>query len=134
MTHLKPQTERTVRALRSRGANGLTSLEALRWGGLGSRFAARVAEARAAGHDITSTTERTPDGAHVSRYVLHERPVQLRVFETPAEVHANHVRLGWRSGNCEICLDSPVTGSPAFPSRARDKAAEQGLPVGSAGG
>ena len=68
---MKPSTARVRALLILRGAQGLTPLEALRYAGT-MRLAARVAELRAMGDRITTTTVRTPEGAHVARYVREE--------------------------------------------------------------
>jgi hypothetical protein len=73
---MKPQTRRTLAVLRSRGADGLTPLEALELVGT-QRLAARVYELEAAGYRITRTLVDIPRGGRVARYVLHEAPVQL---------------------------------------------------------
>jgi hypothetical protein len=79
---VKPSTQRVLALLRERGDAGLTSLECWDRGG-GSRLAARVADLRADGYLIEATTVTVPTRnapARVSRYVLHEAPVQMEVF------------------------------------------------------
>ena len=66
---MKPQTADVLALLALRGEAGVTPLEALRLVGT-MRLAARVAELRAAGHDIRTATVKTPEGAHVARYTL----------------------------------------------------------------
>ena len=66
---MKPQTRRVLSLLIIQGTDGLTPLQALTWAGT-MRLAARVSEIRAAGHRVTTTTVKTPQGAHVARYTL----------------------------------------------------------------
>lgn len=68
---LKPQTARTLAVLRSRGADGLTPLQALELVGT-QRLAARVYELEAAGFRIDRTLVEIPRGGRVARYVLIE--------------------------------------------------------------
>lgn len=75
MTDNPTQTERILALLRERGRIGLTPKEALAEVGT-MRLAARIADLRAAGHDITTETFTTPNGARVARYVLHERAAE----------------------------------------------------------
>ena len=70
---MKPQTL-AVRSLLRRHPEGVTSLDAL-YANCGSRLAARVAELRREGYDVTSTYENTPNGARIVRHRLIERPV-----------------------------------------------------------
>ena len=63
------QRERILLLLIERGERGVTPLDALREVG-SLRLAARIAELRARGLVIYSTTTRTPNGKHVARYVL----------------------------------------------------------------
>jgi hypothetical protein len=70
---MKPATL-AVRSLLRRRTEGITSLDAL-YAGCGSRLAARVAELRHEGYDVTSTYETTENGARIVRYRLIERPV-----------------------------------------------------------
>jgi len=79
---VKPQTTRTLDVLRSRGADGLSPDEAREWVGT-DRLAARIWELEAEGHVITRTLETSPRGARYARYVLHERPVQLALLDSP---------------------------------------------------
>jgi hypothetical protein len=77
---MKPGTRAVLDWLRIRGERGGTHLEALDAVGT-SRLAARVWEIRQDGYEITETSERTPAGARISRYCLHEaHPVQLDLF------------------------------------------------------
>jgi hypothetical protein len=78
-----PQTRRILSLLRER-RDGVTPLDALNVVG-SFRLAARIKELRDAGHDIETVNERTPGGARVARYVLHE----------PARAAAGQVPL-WR--------------------------------------
>lgn len=74
------QTEAVLAELRRRGPAGLTALEAMA-AGCGMGLAARVADLKAAGHRIDSTMVTVPTRgapARVARYVLVERPEQLR--------------------------------------------------------
>lgn len=76
---MKPSTTRVLQLLRERGDVGLTSLEALTLGG-GSRLAARIADLRAEGFEITAELVTVPTRnapTRVSRYVLREAPAQL---------------------------------------------------------
>lgn len=66
------QTDRVLDLLREQGPNGITPLDALEVVG-SFRLAARINDLRNAGHDIETITDRTPGGAKVARYVLHER-------------------------------------------------------------
>ena len=68
---MKPGTRVVLEWLRIRGEQGGTHLEAIHAIGCG-RLAARVWELRAAGHTITETFERTPNGARIARYAFHE--------------------------------------------------------------
>ena len=73
------QQRRLLDLLRERREAGVTPLDALDL--LGSfRLGARIFELRAQGYDIRSETYTTPNGAHVARYVLRERPVQLEAW------------------------------------------------------
>jgi len=67
--HLKPGTRAVLELLTVAGPAGITSWDALRECGC-FRLAARVAELRAAGHDITTTYETADDGTRYARYVL----------------------------------------------------------------
>lgn len=75
---MKPQTLATLELLRRHPVTGVTPIEAREAVGT-DRLAARIAELRAAGHDIETQTWRTPTGKHVARYVLHESPVMTGV-------------------------------------------------------
>jgi hypothetical protein len=68
---MKTQTEQILELLWFRGEAGLTAYDAL---GLVScfRLAARIADLRGEGHDITSTMETLPNGKRVARYRLRE--------------------------------------------------------------
>jgi len=80
---VKPITARTLAVLRSRGAAGLTMLEALE-AGCGARLAARVWELEAEGYEIGRTLETTPRGQRIARYRLHEAPTQLPLLDSPS--------------------------------------------------
>ena len=69
---MKPQTEATLRALRIRGREGMTPLEALDWIGT-DRLAASIYELREEGYIISRRMVPTPrgTGSH-ARYVLEE--------------------------------------------------------------
>ena len=77
------QTADVLALLRSRRAEGLTSLDALRLVG-SFRLAARIADLHAAGYVISSTIETLPNGKRVARYRLVAEPavepVQLRAW------------------------------------------------------
>ena len=66
------QTERILALLRERGAAGITPKEALAEVGT-MRLAARISDLRRMGHEIETRTYVTTGGAHVARYILHER-------------------------------------------------------------
>lgn len=86
---MKPQTA-AVRSLLRRRPDGITSLDAL-YAGCGSRLAARVAELRHAGYDVTSTYETTDNGARVVRYRLVEHtpaPVTGVQLSLPSDPHS----------------------------------------------
>ena len=70
------QNDAILEMLRDRGEFGITAAEALYEVG-SFRLAARIADLRAAGHEITSTLEETPSGKHIARYRLQEKPAQL---------------------------------------------------------
>ena len=72
---MKPQTEAVLNLLRSRGAEGVTPLQAMHDIGT-MRLAARVAELREEGYIITTMDQRTANGKHVARYILrHPQPL-----------------------------------------------------------
>lgn len=73
----RSQTDMLLELLRSRGSSGVTPLEALEQTG-SLRLAARVADLRAAGFRIDTDMVKRGDKT-VARYVLVERPVQLRL-------------------------------------------------------
>lgn len=66
------QCEAILQLLRERPA-GVTAIDALELVG-SFRLAARIADLRHDGFDITSTPERTPSGKVVARYQLQDRP------------------------------------------------------------
>lgn len=68
MTDRMPQTELVLRLLRN-NPEGITALDALHWGA-GLRLAARISDLRSAGHDITTTIVKTPNGSRIARYRL----------------------------------------------------------------
>ena len=110
---MKPSAAAVLALLRQRGTAGLSPAEARLLAGC-DRLAARVCELRAEGHDIRTGSE-TVGSATYARYRL--------VHPTPAEVHASHVRLGFRSGSCELCpiqltmLDPQDSAPGSAPSR-----------------
>jgi hypothetical protein len=63
------QTDDVLALLRARGDAGVTALDALREVG-SFRLAARIADLHAAGFDISSTIETTPNGKRIARYRL----------------------------------------------------------------
>ena len=65
------QNERILDLLRYRGKRGVTALDALDVVG-SFRLAARIADLRAEGYDITSTMETTATGKRIARYRLVE--------------------------------------------------------------
>ena len=65
------QTEQVLDLLRYRGDRGITAMDALQEAG-SFRLAARIADLRAEGHDITSTMETTATGKRIARYRLVE--------------------------------------------------------------
>jgi len=67
------QTDAILRLLRDR-PEGITALDALREAG-SLRLAARIADLRAAGHDIRSELIKTESGKTVARYTLERRLV-----------------------------------------------------------
>jgi hypothetical protein len=66
---LKPQTRAILELLTAAGQDGATPMDALRECGC-FRLAARVAELRAAGHNVVTTWETDTDGTRWARYVL----------------------------------------------------------------
>jgi hypothetical protein len=68
VAEVKPSTRRILALLITR-PEGVTPLDALTEAGC-FRLAARVHELRAEGFEIASRTIATPNGAHISRYVL----------------------------------------------------------------
>jgi hypothetical protein len=66
---MKPQTENIMLLLIERQERGITALDALREEGC-LRLASRIHELRKEGLDITKTTESTPNGKQIARYVL----------------------------------------------------------------
>jgi len=119
---VKPSA-RSVLALLRAHPRGITAMDAL-GAGCGDRLAARIGEVKAAGHRIADSWEMTPTGARVKRYRL--------VHPTPAEVHASHVRLGFRSGSCDLCpiqltmLDPAIGAAPVpLSGRGTDQRAER---------
>jgi hypothetical protein len=78
---VKTQTQQVLDALRERGPEGLTPLDAQRWIGT-MRLAARVSDAKELLDDdeeIITERFRTPGGAVVARYVLRRRTVREAV-------------------------------------------------------
>jgi hypothetical protein len=65
------QTRVILRMLRD-SPNGITSMDALREAGC-FRLAARIADLKAAGHDISSEMVTVESGKRVARYRLQER-------------------------------------------------------------
>ena len=65
------QTAEVLDLLRYRGDRGITAMDALNEVG-SFRLAARIADLRAEGHDITSTMETTATGKRIARYRLVE--------------------------------------------------------------
>jgi len=80
---VKPSSAHVLALLRQRGPAGVSPNEARLLAGC-DRLAARVCELRAEGHDIRTGSE-TAHGATYARYRLHERPVQLSVFDTAGD-------------------------------------------------
>jgi hypothetical protein len=74
---MKPMTRLTLSLLRA-FPEGVTPLIALDCG-CGFRLGARVHELREAGYDVETEWETTAAGARIARYVLHEKPEQLRL-------------------------------------------------------
>ncbi len=66
---MKPQTRAILELLTAAGPDGVTPHDALREAGC-FRLAARVAELRAAHHDVLTTWETDTDGTRWARYVL----------------------------------------------------------------
>ena len=66
---MKPMTENIMLLLIERQERGITALDALREEGC-LRLAARIDELKKAGLTITKTTEATPNGKYIARYVL----------------------------------------------------------------
>lgn len=66
---MKPGTRAILELLTAAGSGGLTPMDALREAAC-FRLAARVAELRAAGHDIATEWETDGDGTRWARYVL----------------------------------------------------------------
>ena len=79
---MKPSAASILELLRRRGPSGVSPAEARLLAGC-DRLAARVCELRAEGFDITTHPE-TCLGATYARYRLHEAPVQLSAFDSPA--------------------------------------------------
>ena len=75
---MKPGTENIMLLLIERQERGITALDALREEGC-LRLAARIHELRAEGLEITKTTESTPNGKLIARYVL-VPPVQTGLW------------------------------------------------------
>lgn len=69
---MKPQNAAVLALLRTSGRLGITPNMARERVGT-DRLAARIAELRADGHHIETTTA-TFNGKHFARYVLHEQP------------------------------------------------------------
>ena len=65
------QVDDLLDLLRYRGDRGITAVDALNEVG-SFRLAARIADLRAEGHEITSTMETTATGKRVARYRLVE--------------------------------------------------------------
>ena len=80
---MKPSAAHVLDLLRRRGPAGVSPAEARLLAGC-DRLAARVCELRQDGHVITTKPE-TCMGHTYARYVLHERPVQLSVFDTAGD-------------------------------------------------
>ena len=67
------QTAQILALLRANGERGLTAIEALREANC-FRLAARIADLKAEGYEITSTMETTDTGKRIARYRIVERP------------------------------------------------------------
>ena len=113
---MKPGVALVLEQLRLRGGAGLTSLEALR-AGCGSRLAARVADLKAEGFDVSAELVRVESGARVARYVLHERvePVQLDLFTAFPDALAGAgpqatPPLPPRSGSHQVAMAAATAG------------------------
>jgi hypothetical protein len=87
---VKPGTRLILELLRTRGAHGVTSLDALASVGC-FRLAARVKEIRDAGYAVTSEPFNTPSGKRVARYVLTE---ELTMAELRRQEIADEIELG----------------------------------------
>jgi hypothetical protein len=77
------QCQLILTLLRAYGDRGLTAMDALREANC-FRLAARIADLKAEGHDITSTMETTDTGKRIARYRLVEAPVTEQLTWTAA--------------------------------------------------
>ena len=75
---MKPQSAEVLHLLRASGLNGVTQQDAIRFCQC-YRLAARIADLRADGHVIESTSE-TYQGRRFARYRLVPDPVQVTLF------------------------------------------------------
>lgn len=81
----KTQRELVLDLLIDRGSAGITPIDALREV-RSFRLAAQIHELRKLGHDIVTEDYKTPNGAHVARYVLRPKFVARPLVGTPLQM------------------------------------------------